>query len=248
MPKIELDGGPHDPARIRAFMSFPNDQVLRELYFFLAGINDAAYRVNEDDVVNISGKARTWRLLLHRPNLRQLATAETESVKRGQVAGDVLAALYLMDRFSEREPSFKEPSMRKAVFAAQEMARTDTYGDGTRMKVAGKTIEEYWEEFKPVAHLWAAFRINNTPEYSFAAMSDLMTSGFVPFLQVAAGLFHFGCDFKLSRVNPQAQKPILDPRQSWSLPDSIERRDLDTNAPLPSRLVEILRQYKAFKS
>jgi hypothetical protein len=248
MPKIELDGGPHDPARIRAFMSFPNDQVLRELYFFLAGINDAAYRVNEDDVVNISGKARTWRLLLHRPNLRQLATGETESVKRGQVAGDVLAALYLMDRFSEREPSFKEPSKRKAFFAAQEMARTDRYGDGTPMKVSDKTIDRYWEEFKPVVHLWAAFRINNTPEYSFAAVSDLMTSGFVPFLQVAAGLFHFGCSFIPSRVPRRARNPILDPRQSWSLPDNIARKDLDTNAALPGRLVEIMRRYKAYKS
>ncbi|HEX2243695.1 MAG TPA: hypothetical protein VHK27_10665, partial [Gammaproteobacteria bacterium] len=151
-------------------------------------------------------------------------------------------------RFSEREPSFKEPSLRKAVFAAQEMARTDTYSDGTPMKVSDNTIEEYWEEFKSVAHLWAAFRINNTPEYSFAAMSDLMTSGFATFLEVAAGLFRFGCSFIPSRVPRRARNPILDPQQSWSLPDNVERRDLDTNAPLPSRLVEIIKRYKAYKS
>ena len=76
-------------------------------------------------------------------------------------------------------------------------------------------------------------------------MSDHVTSEFATFLEVVAGLFHFGCSFIPFRVPSRARNPILDPRQSWSLPDNIERRDLDTNSPLPSRLVEIMKRHKA---
>jgi hypothetical protein len=37
--------------------------LIRELYCFIAGINDAIYRVNEDDVIKVSEKVRMWRLV-----------------------------------------------------------------------------------------------------------------------------------------------------------------------------------------
>jgi hypothetical protein len=59
------------------------------------------------------------------------------------MAEDILAALYLMDRFSDREPSFKELSMRKTVFAAQEIAQRIRTADGTPMKFSDKRIDRY---------------------------------------------------------------------------------------------------------
>jgi len=58
VPKIDLDGL-HDLARVRAIMSFPEDDTLRHLYFVLADINDTACSADENALIRAEEKAIT---------------------------------------------------------------------------------------------------------------------------------------------------------------------------------------------
>ena len=66
MPRITLDGGPHDPAKVRSFMIFPNDPAMRNLYFFVADIEDACEHAKENSIVRVDEDAATWRMALYR--------------------------------------------------------------------------------------------------------------------------------------------------------------------------------------
>lgn len=187
MPAIKLTGDPWDISRVIAVMLFPSDEPTQRQYF---ATQLARYHVLEaQDTDPIRLDAYTLRLLLEAPSYETQKEIATERTKRAVVAGDLLASMYVMDRFK-----LPEPSMNKAIFVASQYAKKARYGDGKQMNVSERMIRDCWAEYMPVAHLWAAFRINEA--YPVAAGKDIWTlEGFTPFLQVAAGLFDFGIHF-----------------------------------------------------
>ena len=159
-----------------------------------------------------------------------------EAAKRACIAADILCTIYLMDRFS-----LPEPSVNKAVAVVQANAPTATYGDGSRMDTSETQIRKYWQEFKPVAHLWAASRINKA--YPFTKdHKSMYTDDFESYLQVAQEFTVSASSFIPKRTRPP--KPILDAETTWTLPASILPKSLHSKW-LPDRLIEILRNYKA---
>ncbi|HKF94720.1 MAG TPA: hypothetical protein VKB53_11605 [Gammaproteobacteria bacterium] len=99
----------------------------------------------------------------------------------------MFAALYLMHRIS----LVSEPSLKKAIHATQYVLQNQQYGDGKRISLSTTNVRDYWYQFKSVAHLWGAYRLNSSG-YPFTPMPELMYIGFIPFLEVAAGLYRFG--------------------------------------------------------
>lgn len=235
MPKITLDGTPNDIGLMRATMLFPNDDVLRRQCF---GVELTRFKVMEcKDTDRLEINASDLRLLIEAPAYDVLKNITAANTKRATVAGDILTALYLMDKFS-----VPEPSLNKAIFVSMEFAKSKdgVYGDGTRMNVSERMVLECWNEYKPVAHLWAAFRINGAYPY---ADDDVFSDP--QFLEVAVGLFRFGAGFIPARAKNKT--PVLDAQKCWALPDSIPARNpvLDR---IPDRLLEYLKKYKAPKS
>jgi hypothetical protein len=233
MPEISLDGTPLDPGWVLATMHFPNDKNLRDRYFAVHRIRLEVLDAKESELFQVD--AQTLRLLIEAPGYDQLKVLVSETAKRGIVAGDILAAMYLMDRFS-----IPEPSINKAIYVSRQFARKVRYGDDTKMPGWEQNIKNCWREFRPVAHLWAAFRLNQA--YPFTPERTTFSSGFADFLEVASGLLNFGFSFIPLRAKPR--RPILDPSKSWALPATVQANHLDSDR-LPDRLIKILKNYKA---
>ena len=237
MPGIILDNTPHDLGWVRTLMLFPNDDMARQQYF---GVELARFNVMEcKDTDRLEIDARDLRLLIEAPAYDEFRKIAAENTKQALVAGDILVTLYLMDKF--RVP---EPSMNKAVFVASEFAKTaeyGKYGDGTRMMTSERMVRKCWEEYMPVAHLWAAMRINQA--YAFAPDENIFSlQHFAPFLQVAVGLYNFGTQFIPSRA--KLKIPVLDAGKCWVLPKNIQASNLVSDRA-PDRLLKCLKKYKA---
>ena len=236
MPTIELDGTPHDRLWVLAVKLFPNDPVVRDQLFAMDRVRCEVLDFPGDQVIPVS--ANTLQILLEAPPYKDMSTRAVAAAKRAVIAADVLCMIYLMDKFS-----LPEPSMNKAVAVVRAYAKLETtaYGDGSRMDTSETRIRECWHEFRSVAHLWAATRINRVYPYT-ERQENLYADGFESYLQVAQGFYHFGVSFISKRAKPP--KPILNAETSWTLPLSIQPKNLHSER-LPDRLIEYLKSYKA---
>lgn len=230
--QVTLDGSPNDIGWIRATMLFPNDDMARRQCFAAESTRAKVLDCADADRLEIA--ARDLRLLIDAPAYGDLKKIVADNTKRAIVAGDILMGLYVMHRFK-----VPEPSMNKAKFVAQEYAKTAKYGDGTRMNVSERMILEFWNEYKSVAHFWAAFRINRA--YPYAPDEDVFISKEFP--EVAVEMYRFGIGF----IPFRAKAPILDAEESWALPNHIPGRSL-VSEQIPERLLKYLKKYKAPKS
>ncbi len=95
------------------------------------------------------------------------------------VAGELLATLYMMDRFKEDHLAFSDPSLNKAIYAVRTWSGKAKHTDESNIPISRPTIESCWNEVRSVAHLWAAQAINThysfvTPGEEFANHDNVM--------------------------------------------------------------------------
>jgi hypothetical protein len=233
MPKLKLCGDVLDPFWVRAVTVFPKDLAAAQSCYAVECVK--AKMADEPEGGKHVVDTHTLRLLLEAPSYATLKKTVAANSKRAIVAGDILGALYLMHKFDIPEPSFN-----KAVYVAMQYAKTTKYGDGTPLAISEPTIRACWEEYKTVAHFWAAFRLGQA--YPFA--NDVLQR-FDIYLQVAQGLFAFGTAFIPKRARPQ--QTILSREDCWTLPAAIEAKHL-VSERVPDALLKYLKKYKAPKS
>jgi hypothetical protein len=132
-----------------------------------------------------------------------------------------------------------EPSFNKARHVCQEFSKHGMFGDGTPMNVSRRMIDESWARYAPVAHLWAAYQLNEY--YRFARPEQIFAEDLSKFLSVAAGIEQFVTSFvpKRSRLGP-----LLKQSDIWAIPSEIEPR-VPPEHQAPEQLVSYLRNYKA---
>lgn len=240
MPKIQLDGTYIDRWWLRALMLFPDDKQNREYYLVLKQMEAELAAADGEDRGDID--AKTLRALMDAPSRAEMRRIEAETTKRAICVGDILASIYLMDLFSDQEPRFKRPSMNKAIHIAMQYGLVTSFGDGEVMNRSETKIRKCWAEFRPVAHLWAAFRITQAYPLDNGASTLDAQLGSIEFLQVAAGLYKFGVEF--IPVGSRPSEPILSPDTAWCLPESI-RPSMRQRGQMPDRLAHYLATYKA---
>lgn len=234
MPNIELKSTPLDTKWIWAVMLFPDNELLRKQLFAIEQVEYVVKDANDDDRIEID--AHTLKFLIDSPAYTALRDEVSIRTKEGVVAGDLLAVMYLMDRFQ-----LPEPSMNKAIFAASEFAKKHKYGDRTSINSSERMIRKYWNKYNSVAHLWAAFRMNQV--YPFAPANEAVGyEDSIPFLAAAKGLYNFGVNFIPFRA--KNGKPILDANMCWAVPESIAASNLDPQRK-PTTLINTLKKYKA---
>ena len=178
--------------------------------------------------------------LMNLPSEPYLKAKRDEAYKKGVIAGDILATVYLIYKFN-LDP---EPSLKKAMDAVGKFYKTTKYGDGTNIP-AGKTrIKQIWNEMKPVSHLWAASRLNDA--YPYAEKTEIFSpDNFPRFLGVAKEVHNFGTTFISEKTEPL--KPILDSTVMVELPDEIEPLSLLTDqAQFPDQLNLYIQEYINF--
>lgn len=236
MPKIILENDLIDTHWINSIMFYPNDLKLRQQYFTMQRMDFETNDANDDDVFKID--AKSLKLIISAPSYENFKLKSIEITKEAIVAGDVLASIYLMEKFE-----LPEPSLNKAFFISQEFAKTNKYGDGTAMAVSKRYVKERWAKYKPVAHFWAAWRINQN--YPITSQQQIFAEGFESFLQLAKELEIFGLNYVPLRAKPQ--KPLLEFESTWQLPNEIINKTLNSNRK-PLLLIKTLKKYKAPQS
>ncbi len=237
MPTIELDGSPDDIVWVQSVMIFPADQAARDRHFAVWRAYGELQDANETDLLPLD--AARLRLLVDAPSLSELKAQTGEATRRAIVAGNILCTLFLMHTFK-----LKEPSMNKAIFVAQEYAQREgvMYGDGSKLHKSEAMIRKYWNEFRPVAHLWAAMNINQIYSFADGDRNVFAREVFPKFLEVAATILEFGMTFVPVRARDPV--PILDPAHCWTLPESIRPIRLTPARP-PNILIKTLKKYSA---
>jgi hypothetical protein len=233
MPTIELKGNSDDGGWVMALMLFPNDERLRDGCFAVNRISGSLAPERPKETFALD--AKTIELLLDTPSREQLKTLTSSATKKGVVAGDLLAAMYLMKMFE-----VQEPSMNKAIHIAGMFARDERWGDGESMDTSERMIRMAWQSHQSVSHLWAAFRLNNA--YPFAKQGTLFTTEVNKLLGVALGVLEFATSFVPHRTRPA--KVILSQTDAWAPPQSIEPLYLKSDRA-PDRLLRYLETYKA---
>ena len=240
MSLIELTGTEDDVGLVRSVMLYPRDDRARRLYHAIHF--HTVLLKGAPDETRWPVSAGLLRQLLSDPNPAAAETIRART-RRATVAGELLSVIYLMSRFKAVAPAFEHPSLNKAIYVVQTWADKYSYRDGTEIPSSRKGIRDCWEEFRPVAHLWAAQAINS--KYPFVEPGEEFTSkaNLDVFLGVAAGLFRFGRGFNPTRSTGETR--LLDAERSWTIPASIAPLELPKGAEPPDLLLRVVRTYKA---
>lgn len=234
MPDIQLNGTPMDIGWVQAIMAFPQDKGLRDQYFTVHSARLAITDTDKSDAVRMS--TEDMHRIINARSYDEIKALHQSSFKRGIVAGDLLGAIYLMDRLN-----LPEPSINKAIHMVQEFSKTETYGDGKKMLVGEQAIKTIWSEYKTVGHLWAAYRMTQVFRM-FPPQEIYEKKGFLILLELAAEIFRFATKFVPKRARPK--EPIIVAEQSWRLPPEIKARRIEMSAA-PIGFLELLESYKA---
>lgn len=137
---------------------------------------------------------------------------QKRAVRKGKVAGNVLAALYTLDASPWR---IEEPGLARAVHVAERMAYEDRHPGAPR----GHTkIQACYDAMRPVAHLWAGFRLHW--EFPVLPHDQLMRTpeGIRTLLGIALGIQQWALMWK--PVRSRRATPLLGP-DPWLIPDDI---------------------------
>ncbi len=158
----------------------------------------------------------------------------------GAVAGEILKLLF---RYAEHAP--EHASVRKAIHVVTQSLAGACDRNGRKVNSSRASITRAWSKFRPVAHLWAAFRfweieLGKDPEWALAPDSLL------GFLAVAEQFRKMGV--RTLPPGDQAIKhgPILDPTTTWRVPPDLELPDVSLESDLlPGEISRDLEKYRA---
>jgi len=223
------------PLEIMAVMHFPDDSKLREQYVEYQVATSVIQRSNSSDTCELGIK--TIKILLDSQSKSEMEKLLTVALHKGMVAGDILASIYLMDKFKLTD----EPSYRKAIQFIQNLAMENKFSDGTPVPTSDPAIRRIFETFKPCSHLWAAFRINES--YRYCGDVFKTKENIIKFLGVASGILSFASNFTAKRS--RIKDTLLKIDECYEIPSKIEKVVINTeNAPLPDELINKIKDYK----
>ena len=233
-PTIVLDGTSADIANVQATMLAPtNAEHRRRIVNFLAmdkvESEAAAGRIAEFSLDDL-------RLLLSAATDTPIKPLIHEGNKRGVVAGDILANIFLMHRFD-----VDEPSMNKALFVMEQFAWRAKYGDGSAVPHAEKSLRDCWRAFQSVSHFWAAKRIMKGV-HATKKLPIFSDDGFPVFLSLSLAIREFATTFISKRA--RSQVPLVGDHVMWKLSPEMSQ-DYFPELEKPHRLIKALKNYRA---
>lgn len=159
----------------------------------------------------------------------------------GSIAGDILCYMLQM------EVSGIAPSVNKGVAIVVDYLRGATTATGRGGPCSERYIRAAWEEFKPVAHFWLAYRIWQFDEG--AIDHRLGPEWFSPLDVESLRAFLALTELLAGQVQPRPQgkrRSPIDPADFWRVPPAIELpQDVSFERPgLEDWALQILRRYR----
>ncbi len=226
---IILKNTPVDGFAIQSIMNFPQNSYHRESWHAIHFAKNCLSVAPEDNGdKQIEGEM--LRLLIDAPSFTQMEAHIAESTRKAVVVGDILASLYLMKRFD-----MPEVSVGKAIQVSRKLAKSTEYGGGSEVAHSERTIKTYIREFEPVAHLWAALRVNQL--FSFETPHESSSDALSSLLEVSAEFLKFGRSFVSHGMKPKV--PVLKSQEIWELPEGTVVKELDVDS-FPDIMTELV--------
>ena len=236
MSALIIEGNQNDIVNVLAVMLFPDDEELRKQYIALDSTSRMLLDDSDANLVGMPDRT-SIKSLMNAPSFDDMQNIIIpKHTKNAMLAGDMLAAQYLMHYHTSAVPS-----LNKAKFMVQENQKITENSAGYKLSLTKRTADKHWNKFKPVSPLWAAYNLNT--EFPFHEDENIFQPNVFPiFLEIAAHIQDFATA-NISEGN-NLNKPIIELDEIWALPSHIPRRQLITNANL-LRLRENLKKYKA---
>jgi len=199
-----------DRPAIIGLMLFPCDQKMRNAHVVRLQARNAA-----NGGAPVLFEPGALASLLDAPGMEQVRSAAAIGARKGVVAGDLLAMIYV-----DHVNQITEPSFGRALRNYGGWAASRTYGDGEPLKYAEQTLRDFWAASLSVAHLWAAYRLLCFAPFGDRAFDIFSTSSSINrFLGVAKTIAAFAESFVPKRTRPE--KPIIAPRVLIEIPAEI---------------------------
>jgi len=152
-----------------------------------------------------------FRALSQAPSVSEARTQVEERVWPASIAGDILNYLIQM------RAAGLGVSVNKAVALSEEYLKGATTRKGPPGGRSDRYIRQAWEDFKPVCHLWAAFRLLEESDIEPADRVEAR----LPLSRALLGL-------ALTLQPKGRREPLLRAEEMWQLP----RRYKSPHAPI----------------
>ena len=211
-----------DCIRICACMYAPNEMQFQKAYFAAHYARANGY---DEPGQRIVVSSDLLCALLYGPSFDQIKVESIQRAKRGTIAGYVLVATFLMWKYPRLmgARNLGGASLNKAIRACRFIAKEHSwkYGDGSSLTPSETYIGQWWQEFRPVAHMWAAFEWNKV--FPVVAQEDLLRpEGIESFLQLARFFEEFGALEILTKRGTKGMISPLNLDEIWTIPAEVK--------------------------
>ena len=240
-----------------AVMAYPRDSQARD-EFLVTLKTDVGARImetlsNSEERALMSALIGQWleqhggfASLLKARGQEHVQSALEKNWWPGSVAGDVL--LWIVRLAHWAPPA----SVNKAVFLEERYLEHALNGLGQHGPSSKRSILAAWKDYKPAAHLWAAFRTwqfyygdssGHGPDKPGPDWCNLfLPEGLLGFLGYAEIFRRIGTTLY---AHGQSE-PVLEPRETWQLPHSIKLPNVPLAVPsLEDWALDALKAYRA---
>jgi len=239
MPMVNLDSQYEASIKIQSLMHFPLENQEHDKMRRQSDMHLSFSRVIEgkDDDMEFPVSIGSIKELLLMPSSFNTNEQAEKSAKKGIIVGDLLIALYFMNKHDAKEPSFRKAKMVVSDFAKKGVKFKDS--KTSNYMSSESSYDDYWAEYKNVAHFWAALRLNDSHPYIADRNLMFRDGGFKKFLQFSATFLDFGTTFKPKR----SSQTILNIKTSWLLPTQISPCAI--KGEVPQKLLAALKKYSS---
>lgn len=205
--------------QIHAVMLYPTDESARDK-FIIASL--CGLKKNREENIQLPIGALSY--LLSISSVEDVVKRAADDAEKAVIAGDMLDFIAQMQFVG-----YQEPSVNKAIYLIQSYLSTAVKGCRRKAGSSEKTIRQHWEKYKPVAHLWAAFRVYQlAPKSNFTNIAKTLAGVKLnEFLAVAEHFRLFGESFKPSRI--KSHESLLPKGETWQVPEDYELATINMN-------------------
>jgi hypothetical protein len=173
------------------------------------------------------------------PDTDKSEARDLERQEQGNVAGELLRLIFQLGQHSP-----EDASLNKACVMLRELKARSANSEIRARPASLRYLEQCWQNFKNVAHLIAAFEV----EDSFTDLDPESFTELIPVFSCAEALREFG-EHHRAPIGPsgtgRSSKPLLDADETWRVPHELQlQKPVLKMQPLSLQQRKILEAYK----
>lgn len=212
MPYLNINGADLDNAWVYAAMAYPNNQASRDELITVTYYRNSTLLNDGQQIVAIP--ADHLSILVAANSHTEVTKRAASSAGPGSIVGEILHYIVAM-----KLAGHPEPSLRKAIYLAEFYNKDAANSFGKKPAATDIGIRNYWNEYRIVAHLWAAHRsFFLNPHSPYYEAEDCMFDPFTFRLFLAVAEWYRNIGENCIAIHTKVYEPILPPDDMWKVP------------------------------